>query len=88
MTCAWGLDKLGLMLICYGVTDAITSGVLGALVKCLGPLPIFIFGAMVNVVATAALLLWAPDSRQSAMFYVIAALWGMADSVWQIQING
>ncbi len=34
------------------------------------------------------LLLWMPNPSTIAVYYVIAALWGMGDAVIQTQING
>lgn len=33
------------------------------------------------------LLVWMPDRRLVGVFYVIAALWGLCDAIWQTQCN-
>ena len=61
---------------------------LGVLVKHLGRLPVFILGAAINAGVIADLFTWVPNPDQSWAFFLLAALWGMADAVWQTQING
>ena len=75
-------------MICYGVADAIFSVIFGRLVKHIGQIPLFCFGALTNAGLIVALFLWEPNSDQLPVFFVIAALWGVADAVWQTQLNG
>lgn len=49
MDCAWGIEKIGYVLVCYGVCDAVASVSFGPLIRYVGRLPIFIFGAAVNI---------------------------------------
>ena len=87
ITCAWGVNHVGYVLICYGAADAIGSITCGSIVKRVGRIPIFIFGASLNAALITTLFLWRPDPSNSAVFFVIAALWGLSDSIWQTQIN-
>jgi hypothetical protein len=34
------------------------------------------------------LLVWIPDSNLLPVFFVVSALWGVCDAVWQTQSNG
>jgi hypothetical protein len=74
-------------LICYGAADAVGSITCGSVVKKIGRVPIFLFGAILNLALVIALLLWRPNPSEPAVYFIIAALWGLADSVWQTQIN-
>lgn len=87
ISCAWGVQHIGYVLICYGAADAIGSLACGSVVKRVGRIPIFIFGAALNAALIITLFLWRPDPDYAVVFFVIAALWGLADSVWQTQIN-
>ena len=78
---------MGFVLICYGAADAIGSIICGSIVKIVGRIPIFIFGASLNLGLIIALFLWKPDPSHAWVFFVIAAFWGLADSIWQTQIN-
>jgi hypothetical protein len=35
-----------------------------------------------------SLFLWKPNLDQKFVLFVIAGLWGVADAIWQTQING
>ena len=75
-------------MICFGVGDSIFSYLLGKLVKYIGRLPIFISGAVTHLVIYVVLLSYTPDRHMITVPFVISALWGYADAVWQTQING
>ena len=79
---------VGYVMICYGVCDAICSLAFTPLVKSFGRVPIFIFGACINVSLLILMLNWRPDPENIIVFFTIAALWGVADAIWQTQING
>ena len=53
-----------------------------------GRVPVFLFGAALNVGAITVLFVWTPDPEEKEIFFVLAAVWGMADAIWQTQING
>lgn len=42
--CAWGIEKIGYVLVCYGVTDALASVSFGPIIRYVGRVPVFIFG--------------------------------------------
>ena len=72
----------------FGVADAICSLVFGPLIKLFGRMPLFIFGAVINMLMIMTLMIWPLNPSDNALFYVIAGVWGMADGVWNTQING
>ena len=81
------MENIGFVLICYGVTDAVGCLVCGNLVKKIGRIPLFIYGAAMNLSLIITLLIWRPNPAEPVIYFVIAALWGSADAVWQTQIN-
>lgn len=87
ISCSWGVQHVGFVLICYGVADALGSITCGSIVKIVGRMPIFIFGALLNAGLIIALFLWQPDPSKPVIYFVIAFFWGLADSIWQTQIN-
>jgi len=87
VSCAWGVGNVGYVLITYGVVDAICSASFGGLIKYVGRVPIFLGGALFNLIAVIIMFSWSPNPEQSYVFFFIAALWGAADAVWQTQIN-
>ena len=89
ITCAWGVSKIGYVLICYGLSDAVFSATFGPIMRFVGGRPpIFAFGAVVNLATIAVLFLWRPNADEVWVFFAIGFLWGMADAIWQTQING
>lgn len=44
--------------------------------------------AVTNLACIITFLLWKPDPQQLYLFFLLPALWGMADAVWQPQVNG
>ncbi|XP_033638068.1 protein unc-93 homolog A-like [Asterias rubens] len=87
VTCTVGVSWVGYVMICYGVTDALCSFFAGRLVKHIGRVPLFTFGAVMQMTLIFTLIFWVPNKDQLAVLFVIAACWGMADAVWQTQIN-
>lgn len=43
--------------------------------------------ALINYALIITMFLWKPSADQIAVLFVIAGLWGLADAVWQTQIN-
>ena len=43
--------------------------------------------ATINYGLIIVMFFWRPSADQFAVFFVIASLWGLADAVWQTQIN-
>ncbi|XP_013782499.1 protein unc-93 homolog A-like [Limulus polyphemus] len=87
VSCAWGIHNVGYVMICFGVADALSSIALGQLIKWFGRIVIFTMGALVNVATLITMFLWKPLPDNVTVFFVIAALWGLSDAVWQTQIN-
>ena len=87
MTCAYGVHIVGRVLIVFGVCDAAASVGFGFIIKKIGRTPIFILGAVINILVIIVMLAWSPSRDQVAVVYVLAGLWGTADAIWQTQIN-
>ena len=75
-------------MVAYGVCDAVCSFAFGYIIKLVGRVPIFLLGAVVNVAVVITFFVWSPNPEEPIMFYALAGLWGVADAVWQTQING
>ena len=66
---------------------AIGSISFGSAVRAFGRVPIFVFASLVNAALIITMFLWRPNPSEPVIFFVIAGLWGLADSIWQTQIN-
>ncbi|RXG60864.1 UNC93-like protein [Armadillidium vulgare] len=87
VSCGLGVHMVGYVMICYGVCDAVCSLCFSPLVKIIGRVPIFTFGAIVNFAMFTVMALWKPHPTDYAIFFIVASLWGIADAIWQTQIN-
>lgn len=87
ISCIFGVSEVGWVLITYGVSNAISSLSFGVITKYTGRLPLYLLGAFINLTVIIILLIWTPDPGREWVFFVIAGIWGIADGVWQTQIN-
>uniref|UniRef100_A0A1I7ZTL9 Potassium channel regulatory protein unc-93 n=1 Tax=Steinernema glaseri TaxID=37863 RepID=A0A1I7ZTL9_9BILA len=86
--CGLGISQIGFVMTSFGVADAVCSLVFGPLIKMFGRMPLFVFGAVINMLMIGTLLIWPLNPNDKGLFYTIAGVWGMADGVWNTQING
>ena len=70
------------------MADAICSLVFGPLIKLFGRMPLFVFGAVINLLMIITLMIWPLNPGDRALFSAIAGVWGMADGVWNTQLTG
>ncbi|CAG0883173.1 unnamed protein product [Cyprideis torosa] len=87
VSCAWGTPNIGYVMLCFGVVDALSSYCFGYVIKLVGRIPVFILGAALNAGCIVTFYLWGPNPDEVYVFFVIAGVWGMADAIWQTQIN-
>ncbi len=88
VSCSWGIENLSLVLICFGISDAIGSVGFGPIIQYTGRVPIFLTGACLNTGTIFLLMNWKPTPDNPVVFFIIAGIWGIADAIWQTQING
>ncbi|XP_042870637.1 UNC93-like protein [Penaeus japonicus] len=88
VSCGLGVHMVGYVMICYGLCDAVCSYSFTPLVKAVGRVPVFSMGAVINLGVIITLKYWTPRPDDLAVFFVLSGLWGVADAVWQTQING
>ena len=60
----------------------------GPVIRRFGRVPIFLLGALLNLGVILGLFFWKPDEDAPVLFFVVAGVWGVADAIWQTQING
>ncbi|KAI5631206.1 ion channel regulatory protein UNC-93 domain-containing protein [Phthorimaea operculella] len=86
--CAYGINNIGFVMICFGVFNALAAPVGGSVVKLTGRYPVMVTALLLNLGLITALLLWRPSPDQWLIFFILAAVWGTADAVWLVQVNG
>ncbi len=83
------MGQIGYVLICGGTAGAIGSLSAGLLVKVVGRVPVILFGAVTNLfVIFTMLYVWNPDPDHVEIFYILAAINGLADSALITQTFG
>lgn len=75
-------------MICFGVSNALAAMTIGHLVKTIGRAPVIAFGLALHVALMITLLIWLPGSKDKFVYFLISGLWGIADAVWLVNING
>ncbi len=79
---------VGLVIVCNGICQAISSYVFGRLVKYTGRIVVFSIAALINYAMIILMFLWDPKQSQMILLFVIAGCWGIADGIWQTQVIG
>ncbi|CAG12950.1 unnamed protein product, partial [Tetraodon nigroviridis] len=87
VTCALGIHYVGFVMMCFGASNSIFSFLFGRLARYTGRLALICLAAVTNLACIITFLLWKPDPQQLYLFFLLPALWGMADAVWQPQVN-
>lgn len=87
VACAWGISKIGYVMICYGITNSISAVTIGSIVKLTGRVPAVCCAFLLHLGIIIFLLTWAPTPEDDILFFVVTGLWGICDGVWLVQIN-
>ncbi|KAK2161236.1 hypothetical protein NP493_1595g00041 [Ridgeia piscesae] len=87
ISCAIGIEYVGTNMITLGMTNSVFSIVIGLLSRHVPREAIVGVGSILHVGLMVFLLVWIPASNLKAVYYVISALWGFCDAIWQTQCN-
>ncbi|CAF1192085.1 unnamed protein product [Rotaria sordida] len=74
------LIYIGLVLICFGICNALCSYIFGDLVKYIGRIGCFIIAAVLNYASIIVMYFWKPFEDQMYVLFIIA------NAVWQLQV--
>jgi MFS family permease len=85
ITCAVGIKYVGLIMIVFGVCDALSSFSFGHIAKYISRIYCLIFAALINYALIITMLIWVPSENQIWVLFILAGLWGIADGCWQTQ---
>ncbi|XP_067930678.1 protein unc-93 homolog A-like [Watersipora subatra] len=87
ITCPLGNWWVGYVVICYGAMNACCSLLFGKLVQYVGRIPFFVLGALINIALVTTFLTFQITQENLYIYFILAGFWGMADAIWQTQIN-
>lgn len=85
--CGWGISKIGYAMMCFGIANALGSGLAGLLTKLIGRFTVVAAIACIHLALLVFLLNWTP-TPDGIIYCVIAAVWGLVNGIWLVQING
>ncbi|CAF0768384.1 unnamed protein product [Adineta ricciae] len=87
ITCAAGIKYVGLVMIVFGVCNAVSSFSFGHIAKRLDRVYCLALAAVISYALIITMLLWTPHENQLWVLFVLAGFWGIADGCWQTQTN-
>ncbi|XP_060611063.2 protein unc-93 homolog A-like [Anolis sagrei] len=87
VTCALGINYVGYVMICFAGANSLSSMFFGKISQFTGRNVLFVLGAVLNLACIITFLLWKPHPKHLAVFFILPAIWGMADAIWQTQTN-
>jgi hypothetical protein len=74
--CGLGIPSIGFVMTSFGVSNATFSLVFGPLIKLFGRMPLFVFGAVINLLMIMTLIIWPVNPGDRAFFNVVASVLG------------
>ncbi|CAL7950379.1 unnamed protein product [Xylocopa violacea] len=87
VSCAWGINNIGYVMICFGVTNAIAALGTGSMMKLTGRRSLMAFAFCLHIGILCFLLQWKPTAEQNFIFFLMSGLWGLCDAMWLVQVN-
>lgn len=88
ITCSWGVENIGYVLICFGLAAVLSSWLFSNLVGKIGRSPFFVLAAIIHITLLSVVqFFWLPDPERPEYFLIIATLWGLAHSIVNTALN-
>ncbi|CAK8681296.1 unnamed protein product [Clavelina lepadiformis] len=87
VSCALGVDKVGIATILFGGSDALTSCLVGKFAGKYGRNIPYIFAFFVDIGNYTACLHWKITEENSWAIYILSFSFGLTDGVWQTLSN-
>lgn len=75
-------------MICFGVANALAAGIASALAKLVGREPVMLGVMVLHSCIFIFMREWVAVANDYLIYCTIAALWGLADGIWLVQVNG
>jgi hypothetical protein len=72
-------------MISFGIASAFGSILFGQIIKYINRIYLYLMAAIINYLAIYLMLEWKINDHNE--IYLILFMWGLADSIWQPQVN-
>lgn len=87
VACGWGISRIGYVMICFGVANAIAAILAGGLCKCVGRMRLMAGTLVVHAALLVWMRVWIAVDNDYLTYMSMAALWGLVDGVWLVLVN-
>ncbi|XP_044753696.1 UNC93-like protein isoform X2 [Coccinella septempunctata] len=87
VTCGWGVENIGFVMICFGVCNGIASTFIGGLSRIFGRKFFISLGFILHLSLIVVLHFWMPGSKSRLVYFAISGFWGFSDAIWLVQIH-
>lgn len=74
-------------MICFGIANAIAAVFASGLASCLGRYPMMLGTMTVHMGLLIWMRLWVAVDSDYMTYFAMAAVWGLVDGIWLVQIN-
>jgi len=88
VSCTVGIQYIGYCMITLGVANAVCSCLIGCAQRHVHREALVAIGCVLHAALIIFLLVWIPDRHLLPVFFVLSALWGFCEAIWQTQSNG
>ncbi|GAB6022505.1 Protein unc-93 A [Chamberlinius hualienensis] len=85
--CASGIDNIGFAFIIFGLSGCVFGALGGYMVKYVGRMTVWLFGAVVHAVVIVAMVYWPLDYTDNMTIAGVSVGWGIAAVVLDVQIS-
>ncbi|KAK4877905.1 hypothetical protein RN001_010411 [Aquatica leii] len=86
IVCTLGIKHLNLVFLSMGVLQSIAACTLSMLLKSIQRYYVVVVGFIFQCCVLMVQILWKPMNDDPALFYVIPAVWGVCNAIWEILI--
>ncbi|KAK5638976.1 hypothetical protein RI129_013271 [Pyrocoelia pectoralis] len=86
IVCTLGIQHLNFVFLSMGLLQSIASCTLSMLLKSIQRYYVVIVGFIFQCCVLLVQVLWKPMSDDPALFYVVPAVWGVCNAIWEILI--
>ncbi|GAB1599274.1 uncharacterized protein LOC115214294 isoform X1 [Argonauta hians] len=85
-TCMLGVHMVGYLMICYGISDALSSYISGWLNQIVGRIMLITIGSLCFQLVILSLFLWQPVGDSLLPYILIFGFWGLSDGFYASQL--
>lgn len=75
-------------MICFGIANAIAAALAGPLNKIIGRKFVMLGVYVLHICIIVWMIFWRAVEKDYITYCTIAALWGLADGIWLVEVNG